>query len=160
MSDQDAVEKSTVTLRGDREMHVERTFDAPRERVFAAYTEAELIPRWWGPDDSTTIVKELDPTTGGRWCFAMRDEDGTEIEFRGVFREVTPPERLVQTFEWSGMPGYVSVDAVTFEDLGGRTRVVYDSIFHTPEERQGMIESGMERGMNETFDRLDKLLAV
>jgi uncharacterized protein YndB with AHSA1/START domain len=90
----------------------------------------------------------------------MRGEDGSETVFRGVFREVTAPERIVQTFEWDGMPGHVSVDMAGFEDLGdGRTRVVSDSIFHTAEERDGMIESGMERGLNETYARLDELLA-
>ena len=160
MSEQDIVGKSTMTLPGDRELHVERVFDAPPERVFAAYTDAELIPQWWGPRGTTTIVKELEARTGGRWCFVMRGEDGSETEFRGVFREVVPNERIAQTFEWSGMPGYVSVDAATFVDLGGRTRVVTDSIFYTAEERDGMIESGMEKGMNETYARLDELLAA
>ncbi len=159
MSEQDAAGRSTVTLPGEREIHVERVFEAPPERVFAAYTDPELIPQWWGPRNTTTIVEELDAVTGGRWRFTSRGEDGSEIEFRGVFREVTPHQRIVQTFEWSGMPGHVSVDSATFEDLGGRTRVVSHSIFHTPEERDGMIESGMEKGMNETFARLDELLA-
>ena len=159
MSDHDMSGKSTVTLPGEREIHVERVFDAPRERVFAAYTDPELIPRWWGPRSTTTVVEEMDARTGGAWRFRARMEDGSEIVFRGVYREVTAPERIVQTFEWDGMPGYVSVDTVTFEDLGDRTRVISDSIFHTAEERNGMLESGMESGMNETFDRLDELLA-
>lgn len=157
---EEAGRKATVTLPGEREIHVERTFDGPRERVFAAYIDPEAIPKWWGPRNTTTIVDELDPTAGGKWRFVMRDSDGTETGFRGVFREVTPHERLVQTFEWEGMPGHVSVDTAVFEDLGdGRTKVVSTSIFHTPEERDGMIESGMERGMNETYERLDELLA-
>lgn len=160
MSQQESARKADTTLVGDREIHVEREFDAPRDRVFAAYTDPELIPQWWGPRGTTTIVDELDAATGGKWQFRMPDSDGSEIVFRGVFREVTPPERIVQTFEWDGMPGHVSVDAALFEDLGdGRTKVVTDSIFHTPEERDGMLESGMERGMNETYERLDELLA-
>lgn len=160
MSQQESARKADTTLVGDREIHVEREFDAPRDRVFAAYTDPELIPQWWGPRGTTTIVDELDAATGGKWQFRMPNPDGGEIVFRGVFREVTPPERIVQTFEWDGMPGYVSVDTAVFEDLGdGRTRVVSDSIFHTPEERDGMLESGMEKGMNETYERLDELLA-
>jgi uncharacterized protein YndB with AHSA1/START domain len=159
MSERDVAGKSTVTLPAEREIHVERIFDAARGRVFAAYTDPELIPLWWGPRSTTTIVEELDPKTGGIWRFVMRNEDGSETVFRGVFREVTAPERIVQTFEWDGMPGHVSVDTATFEDLGDRTRVVSTSIFHTPEERDGMLESGMERGMNETYARLDELLA-
>lgn len=153
--------KAEMTLVGDREIHVERIFDAPRERVFAAYTDPESIPQWWGPHGTTTIVEELDARTGGAWRFLTRDPDGSEIVFRGYFREVTPPERIAQTFEWDGMPGYVSVDNAVFEDLGdGRTKVVTDSIFYTAEEREGMIGSGMEKGMNETLDRLDELLAA
>jgi uncharacterized protein YndB with AHSA1/START domain len=160
MSQQESARKADTTLVGDREIHVEREFDAPRERVFAAYTDPELIPQWWGPRGTTAIVDELDARTGGRWQFRAPNSDGSEIVFRGVFREVTPPERIVQTFEWDGMPGHVSVDTAVFEDLGdGRTRVVSDSIFHTPEERDGMLESGMEKGMNETYERLDELLA-
>lgn len=160
MSERNEAGKSTVTLPTEREIHVERVFEAPRERVFAAYTDPELIPKWWGPRSMTTIVEELDAKTGGMWRFRARSEDGSEIVFRGVFREVSAPERIVQTFEWDGMPGHVSVETASFEDLGdGRTRVVSDSIFHTAEERDGMIESGMESGMNETYARLDELLA-
>ena len=80
--------------------------------------------------------------------------------FEGRFREVTPPERIVQTFEWDGMPGYVAVDTATFEDLGdGRTKVVTTSLFHTTEERDGMLGSGMEQGLNQSYAALDRLLA-
>jgi uncharacterized protein YndB with AHSA1/START domain len=153
--------KAETTLVGDREIHVERIFDAPRERVFAAYTDPELIPQWWGQYGTTTIVEELEAKTGGAWRFRTQTSDGSEVVFRGYFREVTPPERIEQTFEWDGMPGYVSVDTATFEDLGdGRTKVVTDSIFYAGEEREGMVGSGMEKGMNETYDRLDELLAA
>lgn len=156
----EAGQKAAVTLPGEREIHVERIFEAPPERVFKAYTDPELIPQWWGPRGTETIVEELNATAGGTWRFLCRDSQGSEIVFRGVFREVKPHERLVQTFEWDGMPGHVSVDTAVFEDLGdGRTKVVSDSIFHTAEERDGMIESGMEKGMNETYERLDELLA-
>lgn len=159
MSDRDAAPKATLTTPSERVIHVERVFDAPRERVFAAYTDPRLIPEWWGPHGTTTVVEEMDVRAGGKWRFVGQDSAGGEAAFRGVYREVTAPERIVQTFEWEGMPGYVSVDTATFEDLGDRTRVVTTSVFHTPEERDGMLESGMERGMNETFDRLDALLA-
>jgi uncharacterized protein YndB with AHSA1/START domain len=159
MSAQQAGEKAIVTTPSDREVHVERIFDAPRDRVFAVYTDPELIPEWWGPRGTETMVDEMDVRPGGRWRFLTRDSDGSEIAFRGVFREVTPPERLVQTFEWEGMPGHVSVDAATFEDLGSQTRILSDSTFHTPEERDGMIESGMESGLNDTYDRLEEVLA-
>ena len=158
-SDQQQAATATVTTPSDREIHVERTFDAPRDRVYAAYTDPELIPQWWGPRDTTTTVDVMDVRTGGSWRVVIRSADGSETAFRGTYREVTAPERIVQTFEWEGMPGHVSVETATFEDLGDRTRVVTTSIFHTPEERDGMLGSGMERGLNETYARLDEVLA-
>jgi uncharacterized protein YndB with AHSA1/START domain len=151
--------RATVTKPSDREFRIERIFDAPRDRVFAALTDPESIPEWWGPRDTTTIVEEMDPRRGGRWCFLMRDPDGGETRFSGTYREVSPPERIVQTFEWSGMPGHVSVETATLEDLGEQTKVVSVSVFHLTEERDGMLDSGMERGMNETYERLDEVLA-
>jgi uncharacterized protein YndB with AHSA1/START domain len=150
----------TVTPRADREIVSERTFDAPRERVFAAFTDPELIPQWWGPHGGTTIVAEMDVRPGGAWRYIYRNEDGSETAFRGVYREVTPPERLAQSFEYEPMPGYISIDISTFEDLGdGRTKVTTVSQFHTPEERDGMLAAGMAKGMGETYDRLEELLA-
>ncbi len=159
MNELDVTGKSVITTPAEREIRIERVFDAPRDRVFAAHTDPELIPRWWGPRGTTTVVEEMEAETGGAWRFLTRNSDGSEIVFRGVYREVTAPERIVQTFEWDGMPGYVSVDTATFEDLGDRTRIVSTSIFHTPEERDGMLDSGMESGLNETYARLDELLA-
>ena len=101
----------------------------------------------------------MDVRTGGRWRFVIRDADGSESGFRGAYREVTPPERIVQTFEWEPMAGHVSVETATFEDLGDRTKVVTTSTFHTTEERDGMLGSGMEGGLNETYARFDELLA-
>lgn len=158
-SDRQQGQTATLTTPTDREIHVERVFDAPRDRVFAVYTDPKLIPEWWGPRDTTAVVDQMDVRTGGDWRFVVRTSDGSETSFRGTYREVTPPERIVQTFEWEGMPGYVSVETAEFQDLGDRTKVITTSIFHTAEERDGMLDSGMERGMNETFARLDELLA-
>ena len=155
----DAQRKTKVTTPSEREIATERVFDAPRERVFAAYTDPELIPEWWGPRGTTTIVDQMDVRPGGQWRFVHRNDDGSETAFRGTYREVTPPERIVQTFEWEGMPGHVLVETATFEDLGEQTRVTTSSLFHTPEERDGMLESGMESGLTETHERLDQLLA-
>jgi uncharacterized protein YndB with AHSA1/START domain len=158
-SDQQQAPSATVTTPTDREIHIERMFGAPRDRVFAVYTDPELIPEWWGPRDVTTVVDQMDVRPGGSWRFVMRSADGSESGFRGTYREVAAPERIVQTFEWEGMPGHVSVETATFEDLGDRTKVTTTSIFHTTEERDGMLGSGMETGMNETYARLDELLA-
>ena len=156
---QQAPTATVVTTPADREIHIERVFDAPRDRVFAVYTDPQLIPEWWGPRDTTTVVDEMDVRPGGSWRFVMRSADGSESGFRGVYREVTPPERIVQTFEWEGMPGHICVETATFEDLGDRTKVTTVSLFHTTEERDGMLGSGMEGGLNETYARLDELLA-
>jgi uncharacterized protein YndB with AHSA1/START domain len=150
---------ASVTTPTDREIHIERVFDAPRDRVYATFTDPELIPEWWGPRGGTTIVDQMDVRAGGAWRYVIRTADGDETAFRGTYREVSHPERVVQTFEWEGMPGHVSIETAEFEDLGDRTRVITTSLFHTPEERDGMLASGMEHGLNETYARLDELLA-
>lgn len=150
---------ATVTTPTDREIHVERIFDAPRDTVFAAMTDPKLIREWWGPRGTTTVVDKMDVRSGGDWRFVIHNSDGSETGFRGTYRDISPPERIVQTFEWEGMPGHISVETATFEDLGDRTRMTSTSIFHTTEERDGMLESDMESGMNETYARFDEVLA-
>ena len=157
-TDQQHSQRATITTPTAREIRIERVFDAPRDRVFALYTDPKRIPEWWGPHGTTTVVDQMDVRPGGSWRFVSRSPDG-ETAFRGTYREVTAPERIVQTFEWEGMPGHVCVETATFEDLGDRTKVTTTSLFHTPEERDGMLASGMEKGLNETYARLDELLA-
>ena len=144
-----------VTTPADREIRVERVFDAPRDLVFATFHDPELIPEWWGPG---TTVDTMDVRNGGDWRFVSKGE-GYETAFRGTFREVTQPERSVRTFEWEGMRGHVLVESTEFEDLGDQTRVVTMMLFHTTEERDGMLASGMEGGVNQTYARMDELLA-
>ncbi|HSD79058.1 MAG TPA: metalloregulator ArsR/SmtB family transcription factor [Solirubrobacteraceae bacterium] len=158
-SDQQHARRATVTTPADREIRIEREFDAPRDRVFAVFTDPDLVPQWWGPRDTTVVVDRMDVRPGGGWRFVVANPDGSETAFRGTYREVVAPERIVQTFEWEGMPGHVSVETATFEDLGDRTKVTTVSLFHTTEERDGMLASGMERGLHETYARLDELLA-
>jgi uncharacterized protein YndB with AHSA1/START domain len=150
---------ATVTTPTDREIRTERVFDAPRELVFATYTDPELIPEWWGSGAGTTVVDQMDVRPGGAWRYVITNPDGSGTAFRGTYREVTPPERIVQTFEWEGLPGHVAVETAEFEDLGGRTKITTTSLFHTTEERDGMLSAGMEGGLNESYIRLDELLA-
>lgn len=150
---------TTVATPSDREIVSERVFDAPRDRVWEACSDPALIPEWWGPRGRTTIVDQMDVRPGGAWRYVIRNEDGSETGFRGTYREVTPPERIVYTFEWEGMPGHVLIETITLEDLGDRTKLTNVSLFHTKEERDGMLSSGMESGMNESHERLDELLA-
>ena len=158
-SDQQHAPSATITTPSDREIRIEREFDAPRDLVFATFTDPKLIPEWWGPRGRTAVVDQMDVRPGGSWRFVIENSEGFETAFRGTYREVTPPERIVQTFEWEGMPGHVAVETATFEDLGERTRIVTTSLFHTTEERDGMLSSGMEKGANETYERFDELLA-
>jgi len=148
----------TLTTPSDREIVIERVFDAPRELVWRAFTDPELVARWWGRGNKL-VIERMEVERGGHWRYVEHSPDGVD-GFEGRYREVTPPERLVQTFEWDGMPGYVVIETVTFEDLGGgRTKVVNSSLFHTIEERDGMLSSGMETGLRESYAALDRLLA-
>jgi uncharacterized protein YndB with AHSA1/START domain len=144
---------------GTQEIIITRSFDAPRELVFNAFTDPDAIRRWWGQRDSETIVDGLEARTGGRWRFVERDKDGNEYGFHGVFHEVTSPERIVWTFEFEGMPGHVLLETVTFEEQDGKTHMVDSSVFQSVTDRDGMLQSGMESGAAESFDRLDEYLA-
>jgi uncharacterized protein YndB with AHSA1/START domain len=147
-----------VATPSDREIRVERVFSASRDRVWKAFTDADLVAQWWGRGNKL-VVERFEPQRGGHWRFVEHSPEGVH-GFEGRFREVTPPERIVQTFEWDGMPGHVIVETVQFEDLGdGRTRVVNISLFHTTEERDGMLSSGMTDGMRDSYAALDRLLA-
>ena len=149
---------TTISTPTDREIRIERVFNAPRERVWRAFTDPEQVALWWGRGNKLAIER-MEVERGGHWRFVEHGPDGVH-GFEGRYREVTPPERIVQTFEWDGMPGYVAVETAIFEDLGdGRTRVVNISLFHTAEERDGMLKSGMEQGLNESYAALDRLLA-
>jgi uncharacterized protein YndB with AHSA1/START domain len=154
----DASTRTVVSTPSDREIVAERIFEAPRERVFAAYTDPKLIPEWWGPRGVTTSIDTMDVRPEGEWRFVCRDADG-ETAFRGAYREISPPKRISESFEWEGMPGHVLVESADFEDLGGRTKVTTTLLFHATDERDGMLSSGMESGMSESHDRLAELLA-
>ena len=147
----------TVTLPSDREIMMTRIFNAPRDLVWKAHTDPEMIAQWWGRGNKL-VIERFEVERGGHWRFVEHSREGVD-GFEGRFREVSPPERLVQTFEWDGMPGYVAVNSATFEDLGdGRTKVVTVALFHTTEERDGMVGSGMEEGLGQSYAALDKLL--
>jgi uncharacterized protein YndB with AHSA1/START domain len=143
----------------DREISTERVFDAPRDQVWRAYTEPELIKQWWGRGNQL-VIERFELERGGHWRFVEHSPEGAH-GFEGRFREVTPKDRIVMTFEWDGMPAYVIIETVNFEDLGGgRTRIATTSLFHTTEERDGMMAAGMEQGLNESYAALDRLLAT
>lgn len=150
---------SRVTTPMDREIRVERIFNAPRERVWQALTEPALVARWWGRGNPLEVVR-MEVSRGGHWRFVESTPSGQRQGFEGRYREVSPPERLSYTFEWDGMPGHVAVETLTLIPLAdGRTRLVTVSLFHTAEDRDGVMTSGMEQGMNESYAALDRLLA-
>jgi uncharacterized protein YndB with AHSA1/START domain len=137
-----------------------RDFDAPPDRVFKAWVDPELIVQWLGPRSSEIRIDKWDARTGGSYRYASV-QDGEEVAaFYGSFHEVRPGERLVQTFTWEGMPDGVSLDTMTFEDLGdGRTRTVGLSVVDSFEGRDAIMASGMDVGVDEGYEKLDALLA-
>lgn len=149
--------RATITTLSDRSARIERVFDAPPARVWRAMTEPALVAQWWGRGNPLTVEK-LDLKPGGHWRFVEHSDHGTH-GFEGRFAEVEPPRRLVQTFEWDGMPGHVMLDAATLEDLGdGRTRLVTISTAMAAEDIAAMMASGMEEGMNASYSALDRVL--
>lgn len=139
---------------------VVREFDAPAEAVWRAWTEPELVSRWLGPRGYRMDIEMWSLVTGGRYRYVHTDGDGNDFTCNGVVHRAEPAQTLIQTFEYEGVPGVVSIDTLHFEDLGhGRCRTVGRSVFPTLEARDGMIESGMERGMTEGYEQLDEVLA-
>jgi uncharacterized protein YndB with AHSA1/START domain len=150
--------RTIISLPSDRELLITRVFDAPRELVFRAHTDPALIPLWWGPRSTTTIVDKMDVRPGGEYRFVHRSDDGSEYGFRGEFREIVPPERIVQTSELEGAPDIV-LETITFEEHDGRTTLTVLDLCPTREVRDTILASGMEEGLSESYDRLAELLA-
>lgn len=152
--------ETTITAQpGTPFIEVVREFDAPRERVFRAWTDPKLVPQWLGPRGMTMKLFEFDARPGGSYHYTHTDEHG-QYGFRGVFHTVAPDELIIQTFEYDGAPNQVSLDTTRFEDLGdGRTQVHGRTVFTTVENRDAMIASGMEAGLRDSMQRLEEVLA-
>ena len=147
---------------GKQELFITREFDAPRELVFRAHTEPELYEQWVGPNDLKMTVEQMDAVAGGSYRF-VHEREGHKYTFHGVYHEVLSPQRIIGTFEFDGLPetGHVIMGTTKFEDLGdGRTRLVHQSVFQSVADRDGMIQSGMERGVNDGYKKLDILLST
>lgn len=145
---------------GKQELFIIREFEAPRELVFRAYTEADLYEQWVGPDDLEMTVEKMEAYAGGSYRF-LHTRGGHVYAFHGVYHEVLAPERIIGTFEFDGLPetGHVIMGTTKFEDLGGgRSRLVHQSVFQSVQDRDGMLQSGMERGVNDGYVKLDSLL--
>jgi uncharacterized protein YndB with AHSA1/START domain len=152
--DQQNPHKVLFTKPGDQEFRVERVFDAPIERVWAAYTDPALIPQWWGSD---TSVDHMDVREGGSWRFVSKAGEGQEFATSGDFLEVTPPTRLVQTFGMEGPFGRCT-QTIEFEPVGEGTKLAITSRFDTTEERDQVVAYGAEKGAIGGLVRLDALL--
>ena len=152
---------TTVTAEpGKQELFISREFDAPRELVFRAHVDPDLYVQWVGPRDLTMTIQKFDMRDGGSFNFTHR-RGGHQYAFFGVSHEVRAPERIIGTFEFDGLPerGHVILGKTLFEALpGNRTRLVHQSVFMSVADRDGMIKSGMERGVAEGYEKLDELL--
>lgn len=141
-------------------IRIVREFNAPAARVFRAHTDPEIYARWTGPHELTTTIVDWDCRTGGAWSIRQTDGGGDEFDFYGSFHEIRPDQLIVQTFTFAGFPDGVSLERLTFDDLGGgRSRLTTVSLVDTFEGRDAMIASGMETGVREGYEKLDDLLS-
>jgi uncharacterized protein YndB with AHSA1/START domain len=138
---------------------VTREFDAPRDLLFRAHTDPDLIVQWLGPGRFAMTVERWDVRDGGAWRYIQRDADGNEWGFHGVFHGPASLDGLTQTFEFEGAPGHVSLGTLTFEERNGRTITHVHSVYQSVEDRDATLASGMADGMNAGYDRLDELVA-
>ena len=154
--------KTTITVEpGKQELFITREFDAPLELVYKAHIDPNLYVQWLGPRGYEMVLETFEPHSGGRYRYIHKDKDGNEFGFHGVFHEISE-ELLIQTFEFEGLPerGHVILDTMRLEELpGNRTRATIQSVYQSVSDRDGMVQSGMERGVNEGYERLDELLA-
>jgi uncharacterized protein YndB with AHSA1/START domain len=154
--------KTTITAEpGIPQITITREFDAPRELVFRAHTDPQLLVQWLGPRDLTLTIDRYEVRNGGTWRYVHADAEGNEYGFHGVFHGAPSPDAIVQTFEFEGVPGHVKLDTITLEQQegGGRTLMRTVSSFQSVEDRDGMVASDMERGVRDSADRLEELLA-
>jgi uncharacterized protein YndB with AHSA1/START domain len=151
--------KTLITAEpGKQELFITREFDAPRELVFKAHIDPKLFVQWLGPRGYEMKLEIFDPVSGGEYRYIHKDRDGNEYGFHGSFHHMSP-ELMIQTFEFEGYPGHVSLDCMTLEELpGNRTRITIHSIFQSVADRDGMIQNGMEKGVNDGYERLDDIL--
>jgi uncharacterized protein YndB with AHSA1/START domain len=139
---------------------ITREFDAPRDLVYRAYTDPDLLVQWLGPRKYKMTVESWDARDGGKWRFVHSDDEGNAYGFHGVFHGSQTPDGMLQTWEFEGSPGNVSLESLVLEERDGKTVVRNHAVYQSIEARDAMIESGMESGVNDGFDRLDELLVT
>jgi uncharacterized protein YndB with AHSA1/START domain len=149
---------ATITLPSDTEIVITREFDAPASLVYEAMTKPEHVSRWYGPRGTTLASCEVDLRVGGKWRYVMRSDDGSEVAFSGEFLEIVPGERIVQTWRFEPIPDAQTTETMTLTEHNGKTTLTSHVQHTSKEHRDGHLNSGMEGGMQETFDRLEELL--
>jgi uncharacterized protein YndB with AHSA1/START domain len=151
---------TTLTMPSDTEIVITRTFNAPQRLVFEAWTKPEHVRQWYGLKSLTMTVCEIDLRVGGKWRYVVRSPDGSEHGFSGEYKEITPPERLVYSEGYEGIPGHDYLVITTFDEQDGKTTLTSTMLYQTKEDRDGHVASGMEPGMRETLERLEQHLAT
>ena len=154
--------KTVVTAEpGKQELFITREFDAPRELVYKAHTDANLYAQWLGPHGYEIVLETFEPVSGGKYRYIHKDKEGNAYAFHGTIHTMSE-ELMIQTFEFEGMPepGHVTLDTMRLEKLpNDRTKITIHSVFQSVADRDGMVASGMESGVREGYERLDDLLA-
>jgi uncharacterized protein YndB with AHSA1/START domain len=153
------VQASFAVQPGKQEVVITRIFDAPRALVFKVDTDPKLIPQWWGPKIYQTTVDKMEVKPGGMWRFIQQDAKGNKYGFHGVYHAVEPPDKLIYTFEFEGMPDHVSMETVTFEEQNGKTIMTDRVLYQSVEDRDAVVNTGMEKGSSESMERFAELLA-
>ena len=148
-----------IAEHGVPQILITKEFDAPRELLFRAHIDPALLVQWLGPRTLTMTIDRLEARDGGRWRYTHRDADGNEYAFHGVYHGAPCPDGIVQTFEFEGRPGHVSMWTITFTEHGDTTRLRHNAVYQSVEDRDLDLQAGMEEGVNESMDRLDELLA-
>lgn len=146
----------TLTLPSDTEIVMSRVFDAPASLVWEAHSKCEHVKQWWARGNEMSC--DMDFREGGTYRFIEHAPDGNDYAFRGEYQEIVTGQRIVQTFEFEGMPGAVALETLTFEERDGKTTVTSRADYRTKENRDGMLSSGMETGAAESWNALEQLL--
>jgi uncharacterized protein YndB with AHSA1/START domain len=156
--------KTTIIAEpGKQELFIIREFEAPKELVFKAFTDKAILMQWAGPREMTTRYEKFEPKEGGSYRYVQSLPNGTAFAFHGVCHEYSVPERIIQTFEFEGLPekGHVALETTRFEALPGeRTRIIIQFVFQSVADRDGMVQSGMEKGVVDSHERLDELITA
>lgn len=148
---------ATVTLPTDEQILITREFDAPKHLVYKAWTTPELVKRWWSGKRGTVTLAEIDLRVGGAWRYVMLAEGGFEVAFHGEYREIVPNERIVSTEVYEPIPEGEALNTAIFTETAGRTTLTVLMQLRTKAERDTIIESGMEGGMQESLDALEQV---